>query len=335
MNIFEGTYLVTGITGFLGSLLTKKLISQKAYREGKIKVIGFCRDSQKANKIYDNYDTSNLIILFSDIIEIDKVFDKYVEMKGGNAWIPDYIFHCAAVTKSSEMIKNPVETGDGIVLGTRSILKIAYKYRIKSMVYLSSMEVYGSIKNENLTEEGVLGDIDILTSRACYPLGKRMAENYCYSYYKEYDVPVKIARLAQVFGKGILSEENRVFAQFAKAVCENKNIVLHTRGSSMGNYCDSEDAIEALFILLYKGRDGDAYNIVNEENTMRIREMAEMVANRIAHGRIKVVYDIPEEEQYGFAPDTELRLSSSKIRKLGWKPSRSLDEMYLDVIEEM
>lgn len=335
MNISEGIYLITGVTGFLGSLLTKKLIEHPVYRNGKIRIIGSCRDSDKANKMYEDYDTTNLKVLFSDITDVDKTFDKYVETKGNNAWIPDYIFHCAATTKSSKMVVNPVETADGIVIGSRSVLNIADKYNIKSMVYLSSMEVYGSIRSETLINEKSLGDIDTLTARACYPLGKRMAENYCYSYYKEYGVPVKIARLAQTFGKGVLPEEDRVFAQFASAVGESKDIILHTQGNSMGNYCDSGDTIRALFIILYKGVSGEAYNIVNEENTMRIREMAEMLADKIAHGRIKVIYEIPEKNQYGFAADTELQLSSAKLRALGWKPSKGLEEMYLDMLKEM
>lgn len=56
------------------------------------------------------------------------------------------------------------------------------------------------------------------------------------AYFSEYNVPVKIARLAQTFGAVILPGENRVFAQFAKSVIKGKDIILHSKGQSEGNY---------------------------------------------------------------------------------------------------
>ena len=65
----------------------------------------------------------------------------------------------------------------------------------------------------------------------------------CIAYMSEYNIPVKIARLAQTFGAGILPGENRVFAQFAKSAIKGKDIVLHTKGMSEGNYCYTRDCI--------------------------------------------------------------------------------------------
>lgn len=336
MKILEGVYLITGATGLIGSLLINTLLEQSDCLKRDIKVIGVVRDVQKAEKIYQNYNSNNLRFVCTDIINFNQNIENYMLGLEDETWIPDYIFHCASVTKSADMITNPVETGDGIILGTRNILQFAVDHPIKSIVYLSSMEVYGVMKNSHkLVTENMLGDIELFNARSCYPLGKRVAEHYCYLFYKEYGIPVKIARLSQTFGKGILPGENRVFAQFAKAVLENQDIVLHTFGNSMGNYCDSLDTVRALFLLLEKGENGEAYNIVNEENTMRIRDMAELVADKVAKKKIQVVYEIPKENIHGFASETELRLSSAKIKKLGWSPIKKLEEMYLDMIEEM
>lgn len=336
MKVLKGVYLITGATGFIGSLIVKVLLENPDYLKGNIKIIGFVRDIEKAQRIYKNYNNNYLKFISSDILNFAQSLEKYIIDTKENAWIPDYIFHCAAITKSEMMIANPVETGDGIVLGTRNVLEGVRTLKIKSMVYLSSMEVYGKVDDMGtLVTEEMLGDLNIFSARSCYPLGKRMAEQYCYSYCYEYGVPVKIARLAQTFGTGILPGENRVFAQFAKAVQENSNIVLHTDGKTMGNYCDSKDAVRALFLLLYEGLNGEAYNIVNEANTMSIRNMAKLVVDRIAHGKIEIVYEIPEENKYGYATDTGLRLSSEKLRALGWKSTKNIEEMFLDMIEWM
>ena len=61
---------------------------------------------------------------------------------------------------------------------------------------------------------------------------------------------------------------------------------------------------------------------------MRICEMAELVAKKVAGGNIKVSYDIPQGNPFGYAPDTGLKLSGGKLRRLGWEANCSLEEMY-------
>lgn len=324
--------LITGATGFIGSLIVKKLLILK--RDGEL-VGNICilvRNEEKAKRMF-SHSSDALYYLEADIT---KPLDFLIK-NNPNLMEINYIIHCAAPTRSAFMRSNPVETADAIVLGTKNILHFARLLKIDSMVYLSSMEVYGNIDcsaSETITEER-LGDLDITNSRSCYPMGKRMAENYCYSYYQEYNIPVKVARLSQVFGCGTLSEENRVFAQFAHSVIDGRDIILHTLGQSMGNYVDSEDAVRAIMILLFKGKNGQVYNIVNEKNTMRIREMAELVAHIVAKDSIKVIYDIPDDNIYGYASYSGLRLSAAKLRSLGWEPRTGLIEMYRNMMQEI
>lgn len=322
----NSTILITGATGFIGGLLVEKFISMNVAENTDTKLVLPVRNLQKARKKYpifeDKYKCITFIETSLENLDLDK-FDMLI----------DYIFHCASVTTSSIMISNPVEVADGIILGTKSILELACIKQIKSMVYLSSMEIYGIIKKDNhLVTEDMLGELDIYSSRSCYPLGKRMAEHYCYTYYKEYGVPVKIARLSQTFGYGIDPNDTRIYAQFARAVVQSKDIILHTEGLSIGNYCETMDAVNGLFVILIKGANGEAYNVVNEDNTMMISDMAKLVADKIALGKINVVYDIPRDNLYGYANDTKLQLSSGKLRRLGWKPTKNLEEMYRDLV---
>ena len=128
---------------------------------------------------------------------------------------------------------------------------------LEGMVYLSSLEVYGKTEKEQIKEED-LGYIDILTPRSSYSEGKRMSETMCISYAQEYNVPVKIARLAQTFGAGVSKDDNRVFAQFAKSVINNENIILHTKGETKRNYCYTTDAVRGIFTILTKGGKNQA-----------------------------------------------------------------------------
>lgn len=317
-------YIITGAAGYIGSMLIKYI--REKDKDAEITV--FVRDRTKAE---------NMLPRDVRIAELDLRDRRCAERQSETGISADYIIHCASVTASAEMITHPVEVIESIVNTTQNILEFARQCQIKSMVYLSSMEVYGSIDcsdGHRVTEDEVSrGEVELLSSRSCYPLGKRMAENICYSYFKEYGVPVKIARLAQTFGEGVLPSDKRVFAQFAKAAREGSDIVLHTQGHSMGNYCGIHDAVSGIITILDKGVSGEAYNVVNEANTMTIRQMAELVAGKIAGGNIKVVYDITKENRYGYAADTALWLSGEKLMSLGWKPREDLENMYYQLIK--
>lgn len=316
------SFFITGGTGFLGSLLIKFLHYLNLEKKLNIKISTLVRNGMKAQELLKE---CNVNLIEGDMCEI-------LEIKDGI----DFIIHCAATTKSKTMIENPVQTIEGIVNGTQNILKLADKKKVKSVVYLSSMEMYGVTDSTLISaREEDLGYVDILNVRSCYPMGKRMAENICFSYYTQYGVPVKIARLAQTFGAGVLEDENRVFMQFAKSAMNKENIILHTTGNAMGNYCYTADAISAIMFLLLKGENGHAYNVVNEATTMTVIEMAELVTEKIADNNIAVIFDIPKENSYGYAVPGSLKLSSEKIKELGWKPGFDLEDMYGRMIKYM
>lgn len=312
------TVLVTGATGLIGVSLVRSLLYM-----GDIKVLAFVRNENKAKSIYEQ--NSNLEIVIGDIINPIDIIETV-----------DYIFHCASVTTSKIMVEQPVETLMTSIEGTKHILNLAKEKRCKSVVYVSSMEVYGAFDNlDHEVTEDDLGYIDPLKVRSNYPEAKRLCENMCIAYLKEYGVPVKIARLAQTFGAGILPNENRVFAQFAKSVIHGENIILHTKGLSEGNYCYTRDCMTGLLTILLKGKDGEAYNVSNPNSHTTIVDMAKMVAHKIAKGNIEVLFDIPDTNTFGYAADTKMKLSSNKLQKLGWNPEIGLEEAYNRMIEDM
>lgn len=312
--------MITGATGYVGSMLINRIKNKTGD-----KVIVLVRNPEKL---------ADMGITDIEIVKADLVSRE--EMKKLSLDI-DYVFHCVSITKSFEMVNHPVEVIASIVSTTQNVLDLAYRCHAKSFVYVSSMEVYGNIdcSDGHRVCEDEMGYVDLANVRSCYPMGKRMAENLCVAYYKEYGVPIKIARLAQTFGKGVLKEDNRVYKQFVLSAKKGENIVLHTKGNSVANYCGIEDTVDGLFTILERGTNGEAYNIVNEDNTMMIREVAKLVCNKIADSKIEVVYDIPEDNKYGYAADTGLRMSAGKLRKLGWVPKQTLEDMFMDVKREI
>lgn len=317
----NASVFVTGATGLVGALLVKTLLFYRQQSGGTLKVYALVRDPDKARAMFGaDCESKGLVLVQGDVRTPIDLSDPI-----------DYVIHGASVTASKYMVTNPVDTLLTSIRGTENILKLAAQKQVKGAVYLSSMEVYGQTREEdNPITEDILGYVDLHAPRSSYPEGKRACECLCAAFAAQYGVPVRIARLAQTFGAGVSSQDGRVFAQFTRSCMEGTDIVLHTAGMSVGNYCYTADVIRALLILLCHGESGQAYNIVNERTSMQIRQVAQLVSDTLAGGAVKIKFDIPESSlTYGYAPDVTMRLSAAKMRGLGWNPNVDLPEMFL------
>ena len=146
-------------------------------------------------------------------------------------------------------------------------------------------------------------------------------------------MPIKVARLCQTFGAGVSYTDNRVFAQFARAVIEEKDIVLKTKGETVRNYCYITDAVSGILTILAKGQIGEAYNIANMQTTVSISNMAEMVCDKFGENKIKLVFDIVGDvTKLGYNPTVKIQLDSKKLSNIGWQPIVSLEDMFYRLI---
>ncbi|MFR6482049.1 MAG: NAD-dependent epimerase/dehydratase family protein [Veillonella sp.] len=137
-----------------------------------------------------------------------------------------------------------------------------------------------------MTEER-LGYLDHLNVRSSYSESKRLCECYCKSYAVEFGVPAVIARLAKPLGQVFLYLIIVYFMQFTKSALRNENIILHTKGDSMSNYCYITDALTGILTLMKDGEAGEAYNICHDEETRSIASIAHLVATHVSHERVK------------------------------------------------
>ena len=287
-----------------------------------MKVIALVRDAERAGKLFG--DHPNISYLVSDITALSAV-----DLKA------DYIIHAAAETSSKAFADRPVEIIRNNISGMLNMLELARANAVKGFVFLSTMEIYGTQETDEKIDEAHSTKLDTMNPRFCYPESKRLCENLCASYYKEYGVPAMAIRLTQTLGPGVKYNDTRVFAEFARCAIEEKDIVLHTKGETKRCYLSVGDAVNAVFTVLCKGVPGNAYNAANEATYCSIYEMAQMVAEKCAGGKIRVVVQEEDISKFGYAPTLHLNLDTSKLRALGWVPGEDLQKMYTQLIEDM
>lgn len=310
-------FLITGSTGLIGSILIHCLLALKK----NISIVAPVRNIMKAREMFDAEENS-----FITFIECDITTFNYDTIGG-----VDYIIHCAAPTSSEYFVKYPVDTFQVIYKGTERLLEYAKNKPIKSLVYLSSLEVYGTISDDTISvTEDIQGYLDLMAVRSSYPMAKRAAENLCCIYAAQYGINIKVARLTQTTGAGISEKDNRIIAQFCRLTAKGNNIILHTRGEAARPYCYTTDCISAILYILLKGSTGEAYNIANEETYVSAKELAEILKKKF-NPNIKILFDL--KNNMGYAPETKLRLNVDKLKALGWTSRYSLVDILRNMIE--
>lgn len=309
------SFLITGATGLIGSVMIKCLLALNRKKTLGIKVIAVIRSLDKAKSVFaDEFSEIDFKNLSLDEISVTSI--------GADV---DYIVHLASPTASKFFVEHPVETLRTAIEGTTAVLEYAKEVMVEGMVYASSLEVYGSNDTDEWIDENFQGYVNPVEVRSSYNMGKRAAECLCHSYAAEYQLPVVMARMTQTLGAGIEYNDNRVFAQFARKVLEGKNIELHTSGETSRMYCYTTDAISAILYILIKGKPGEAYNIANKDSYISIRDMAYMLRDNFSP-QLSVI--ISPKDNQGYAPQTKLRLCTEKIESLGWKPGYDLHQMF-------
>ena len=322
----NSTVFITGATGLLGMQAVFALICMNRMQHCGIHIVAMVRSRENAEKALGKWMGGKDLTLYYGDVSQPIAYEEQV----------DYILHGASATSSGYFVSHPVETIQTALKGTENVLEFAKQNAVKGMVFLSSLEVYGTPDATlPLIDEKAYGYLDPTSVRSSYSEGKRMAECMCASYASEYGVPVKMARLSQTFGPGVAYEDGRVFAEFARCVAEKKDIVLHTQGNTVRSYCYTKDAVAAIFYILFKGQAGEAYNVTNMDTAVSIREMAELVCGLYPERGIRVRIEIPKDvSSFGYNPEMIIRPDSTKLSRLGWTASVALPDMFRRMIED-
>ncbi|MGN8833598.1 NAD-dependent epimerase/dehydratase family protein [Selenomonas montiformis] len=310
------TLLITGATGLIGFNLVSALAYKNLKQGMPLTILALVRDENKARVRFAEIlaEGAPLKWVVGDLEHIPPVTEPI-----------DYIIHGGSPTASRYFAEHPVETIRMNLTGAASLLDMAREKQAESFLFLSSMEVYGSLHREEKVSEDHESFVNTMNPRSSYPEAKRMVEAMCSGYAAEYHVPAKVIRLTQTFGAGVRKEDNRVYAQFMRSAMAGEDIVLLTKGGTRHSYLYTADAVAAILTVLLKGENGEAYNAANEATYCSIKEMAELVAGM---GNVNVRVKESNESKKLYPEELYMNLDVGKLQGIGWQIKWGLSDMF-------
>lgn len=310
--------LITGASGLICSTFIDKLMDYNERKKLGINIYAVSRDKLYAKKRFKLYWNDPLFTY----IQHDMIEPISLEVP------VDYIIHGAGNASPKRYSTDPVGTMKTNLWGVMNLLELA-KDKKARLLFISSGEVYGEGNGTDFTET-YSGYVDCLNPRACYPSSKRASETLCISYKEQYDINVVIARPGHIYGFDT-GRDDRAFVQFLRKAKAGEDILLKSEGVQVRSYCHVLDCALALLYILLRGKNGEAYNIANPESVLSIKELAEKIANIAG---VKVSYDIPSQEDLkSYSKVQRAVLKTSKLERLGWKPSINLNKGLWLVLE--
>lgn len=313
------TVLITGAAGLIGRYLTLALLLRNDLYQNDVSVIAMVRDRRKAEAAFGALlDRSDLKLALQDVCT---PFDDLP--------MANYVIHAASPASARQYENTPVDTLAANTVGTHNTLSYAVRCAAQSVLCVSSLKVYGTVTDgsESLGEE-TLGRLDFTAYQNCYAEGKRVMETLCAAYNKQFDLPVKIARPAYVYGPCAM-DDDRVWAQFIANVIRREDILLKSNGAAYRSFCYVADTAAALLTVLLLGENMLPYNIADKASDVTIRELAAITAEAFPDRGLALRFEHPADEaepkEQTEAPTPEI-LDNVRLLSLGWTAQVDLPE---------
>jgi UDP-glucuronate decarboxylase len=293
--------LVTGGAGFLGSHLCERLLENG---HDVICVDNFFTGSK------DNI-TQLLSQPHFELLRHDVTFPLYVEV--------DEIYNLACPASPIHYQRDPVQTTKTSVHGAINMLGLAKRIKAR-ILQASTSEVYGDPEVHPQTED-YWGRVNPIGLRACYDEGKRCAETLFFDYYRQHQVPIKVARIFNTYGPRMHPNDGRVISNFVMQALRSKPVTIYGDGSQTRSFCYVDDMVEAM-ISFMNAPDGvtGPLNLGNPTESS-ILEIATLIVE-MTHSRSRIVFEkLPSDDPRQRKPDI-----TQAMQLLNWSPSTPVRE---------
>lgn len=336
INLENKTILVTGVAGFIGSNLAKRLLNEV----NNIRVIGL-------DNMNDYYDVNikhyrlNELSKFNNFIFIKgNLSDKELINKIFEEYKPEVVVNLAAQAGVRYSITNPDAYIESNLIGFYNILEACRHNPVEHLVYASSSSVYGSNKKVPYsTDDKVDNPVSL------YAATKKSNELLAHAYSKLYNIPSTGLRFFTVYGPA--GRPDMAYFGFTNKLIKGETIKIFNYGNCMRDFTYVDDIVEGIVRVMKgapeqkNGEDGlpippyAVYNIGNSDPVNLLDFVTILQEELVRAGVLPKDYDFeshkelvpmqpgdvpvtyadttPLQRDFGYKPSTDLRMGLRKF----------------------
>lgn len=290
--------LITGVAGFIGSRLAKKLLENK-----KFVIYGVDNFSTG----YKDNIPKNVKFYYGDLSNPQTLNNLTIKC--------DYIFHFAGQSSAEKSFEDPITDIKNNTLSTINLIDFAIKKKVKKIIYASSMSVYGNSK------KGFFSETDKLNPLSCYGLSKQTSEKYLELFKKK--VPFIILRLFNVYGPGqdMQNLKQGMVSIFISQALKKKEVIVKGKLTRFRDFVPISLVTSVCVKLIGSKFKNEIFNVgIGRKKT--ISSLLQIIFKFTGNKKVKISKNTPGDQHGAYANNKKI------ITKLKIKPE---DNFSIDV----
>jgi len=308
--------LITGVTGFIGSEIARRLVD-----EGEYEVWGLVRTTSSSTAIELIKDiTSKMEIRYGNFTDYSSIRKIVKDIS------PHYIIHVGAITPVRNSFENPLEYQEINHMGTVNLVHAALDLlpEFKKFIFASTMETYGWQDDRTPFKEDRM-----LNPASPYSVSKVASDVYIRMAGEAFGLPYIISRACNTFGRK--NEAGYIVEHIITSMLQGKDIYIGTP-DSVRDLMYVDDHVNAYVTALKSNVKNEVFNF-GTSNQKSMKELVLMLKD-MTDFKGKIVWSFPPGYPYRPVNDPYLSLDASKAKKiLGWEPKYNLEEGLKKTIE--
>lgn len=330
INLNEKVVLVTGVAGFIGANLVKRLLNEFA----GVKVVGI-------DSITDYYDVR---LKYERLEEFTQYGNRFVFIRDSIAnkeavnslfvtYKPQVVVNLAAQAGVRYSIVNPDAYIESNIIGFYNILEACRFHEVEHLVFASSSSVYGNNKKVPYSVEDKVDN-----PISFYAATKKSNELMVHAYSKLYNIPSTGLRFFTVYGP--CGRPDMAYFSFTEKLLRGETIQIFNYGNCKRDFTYVDDIVEGVVRIMQHaperelGEDGlpispyKIYNIGNN-NPENLLDFIQILQEELVRAEVLPCgYDFEAHKelvpmQPGDVPITYADTSTLE-RDFGFKPQTSL-----------
>ncbi len=301
--------LVTGGAGFIGSNFIRYALGQDA--DVRVTNLDALTYAGNLASLIDVEDDRRYRFVRGDVRDRE-----LVERLVADA---DAVVHFAAESHVDRSIAEPHAFLDTNVTGAGVVFEACRRAEVERLLHISTDEVYGSVAAPHRSRES-----DPLEPNSPYSASKAGADLLARSYGVTYGYPITVTRTTNNFGPYHYPE--KLIPLFITNLMDGRKVPLYGDGGNVRDWLHVVDNCAAQWTVLTAGAPGEVYNVGagNERSNL---ELTHLLLAALGCGE-EMIEHVPDRPGH----DLRYAVDTTRIRGLGWRPHRSLEEALEDTV---